>query len=281
VSGKLWVGPAVPLNPFFRSEIAHTYIWVVPGDDPFGKPGEPQKGQHNYVWTTVTNLSGELCRDARIEFYATPWSFFNQRAHATHIGTSYVDIPPNQSETVLCLSPWVPTWGDYPDQSIFVELHHYIDPLPAEEPTFFSIYEYSQVADLTFAIIPLPYKQPGQLHASLLDVPPVPGDARVRVEIVPSADPPASENELKNRTGLAGKHLATIAHVGLAHTPTGDNGKWRDTSAMRVSNSGERIYVIASSVPTSSPHTYQIVRVIIKIENKAPRGVTFAFTARE
>jgi hypothetical protein len=108
MSGRLWVGDPAVL-PAGRWTFSNPYIWVVPGDDPLGTPGQAHTGQNNYVWALVANEDREHDADAAfVDFYFESFSTALSRFAITLIGSSRVDLPRITKDNVLCVIPFRP-----------------------------------------------------------------------------------------------------------------------------------------------------------------------------
>ena len=107
-------------------------IWVVPGSDPEGAPGQPIAGTPAYLWARVRNNGSSSVTNAQVNFYwADPSAGFD-RTTAHPIGTSFVSLDPGQSSDVLCLQPWVPEYVNGGHECVLAEaFHNPSDPLPA------------------------------------------------------------------------------------------------------------------------------------------------------
>jgi len=106
-------------------------IWTVPGPDPNGAAGVPTVGQPCYVWARVHNLGTDSVQGATVRFWwANPGTNFD-RSTATQISTSYVDLNAGDTQDVLCLTPWDPSFVNGGHECLVVEAFQpNIDPLP-------------------------------------------------------------------------------------------------------------------------------------------------------
>ncbi len=109
-----------------------TDIWTVPGDDPEGAPGLPIVGEACYVWARVTNNGNSAVVDATVRFYWANPSVGFDRNTANHIGNANVSLNPGETQDVLCLIPWMPTFVNGGHECVLAEAFHTTDdPLPA------------------------------------------------------------------------------------------------------------------------------------------------------
>jgi len=109
-----------------------TDIWTVPGDDPEGAPGLPIVGEPCYVWARVTNGGTSAVTDATVRFYWANPSVGFDRNTANHIGDANVSLNAGETQDVLCLIPWMPTFVNGGHECVLAEAFHTTDdPLPA------------------------------------------------------------------------------------------------------------------------------------------------------
>lgn len=107
-------------------------IWTVPGNDPEGTPGLPIVGQPCYVWARVTNNGTDAVQNATVRFYWANPSVGFDRNTANHIGTANVSLDAGETQEVLCLIPWMPTFVNNGHECVLAEaFHSTYDPLPA------------------------------------------------------------------------------------------------------------------------------------------------------
>jgi hypothetical protein len=149
MSRTLWVGLPNDYYPWLNP-----YIWASL-QSPLGVLSPPNpltSGQPTYVWAKVTNNSDEEVIDATVRFFFSPYGTHFSRNRAVSIGYSSVSLAPQASDDVLCLTFWSPTEPSRQPFSsnrwhgcLIVEVHHYIDPLPAPSAQFDSPRQYTQV----------------------------------------------------------------------------------------------------------------------------------------
>ena len=106
-------------------------VWVVPGSDPEGSPGQPIAGTSAYLWAKVRNRGSSIANNAEVRFYwADPSAGFN-RETANLVGVSFVSLDPGDVGEVLCLQPWIPEFVNDGHECILAEtFHNPNDPLP-------------------------------------------------------------------------------------------------------------------------------------------------------
>ncbi len=105
-------------------------IWVVPGSDPMGAPGQPVVGERAFLWTRVQNSGDTRVTNASVRCWWADPSTAITRATAHRIGTSAVALEPGETKEVLCLSPWTPTNANGGHQCLIAEAFAPSDPLP-------------------------------------------------------------------------------------------------------------------------------------------------------
>jgi len=107
-------------------------IWTVPGDDPSGTPGLPIVGEQCFLYARVTNNGSNAVQDATVRFYWANPSVGFDRNTANHIGDANVSLNGGETQDVLCLVPWMPTFVNNGHECVLAEAFHpTYDPLPA------------------------------------------------------------------------------------------------------------------------------------------------------
>lgn len=128
-------------------------IWVVPGNDPNGSPGQPIAGQAAYLWGRVHNNGSSPANSARVNFYWSNPATGVLRSNSTLIGTSFVDLDPGETQEVLCLTPWIPTIVNDGHECVVAEVIHAADPLPNPLPDAFDPPAYEQIAQRNLSVL--------------------------------------------------------------------------------------------------------------------------------
>jgi hypothetical protein len=114
-------------NPWYLSPD----VWTVPGS-PDGAQGLPIVGQPCYLWARVTNNGKDGVNDATVRFYWANPSVGFDRNTANHIGDANVSLNAGETQDVLCLVPWMPSFVNGGHECILAEAFHPSqDPLPA------------------------------------------------------------------------------------------------------------------------------------------------------
>jgi hypothetical protein len=131
-------------------------IWVVPGDDPNGAPGQPIAGRDNYLWGRVRNTGATAASGIRVEFFWSNPATGVLRSNSTLVGYGYADVPAGGGSTeVLCITPWVPVVVNDGHECVVAQALHPGDPLPAPISDAFSAPTYRQVAQRNLTVVVL------------------------------------------------------------------------------------------------------------------------------
>lgn len=128
-------------------------IWVVPGTDPEGTPGQPVAGEQAYVWGRVHNKGEQAVSGAKVKFYWSNPATGVLRSNSTLIGSAFVDLDVGESKEVLCLIPWIPEIVNDGHECIVAEIIHSDDPLPSPLPDQFNPPEYDQIAQKNLTVL--------------------------------------------------------------------------------------------------------------------------------
>jgi hypothetical protein len=107
-------------------------IWTVPGDDPGGAQGMPIVGEPCFLYARVTNNGSTAVQNAAVRFYWANPSVGFDRTTANHVGDANVSLDPGETQDVLCLVPWMPTFVNGGHECVLAEAFDSVsDPLPA------------------------------------------------------------------------------------------------------------------------------------------------------
>jgi hypothetical protein len=90
----------------------------------------PTVGTPCYLKATVRNSGRTGVENASVRFYwANPAVGFD-RTTANLVGTAYIDLDPEQTDTALCLTPWSPAFVNQGHECVLAEVFHpSLDPL--------------------------------------------------------------------------------------------------------------------------------------------------------
>lgn len=128
-------------------------IWVVPGNNPNGSPGQPVAGQPNFLWGRAHNAGDQPALGARVNFYWSNPATGVIRSNSTLVGTSFVDLYSGETKEVLCVIPWVPVVVNDGHECVVAEVVHAGDPLPFPIPDPFDPPMYRQVAQKNLTVL--------------------------------------------------------------------------------------------------------------------------------
>lgn len=128
-------------------------IWVVPGNDPSGSPGQPVAGQPAYLWGRVHNNGSTTANSAQVKFYWSNPATSVLRSNSILIGSSFVNLDPGETQEVLCLTPWIPTIVNDGHECVVAEVIHAADPLPLPLPDVFDPQAYLQIAQRNLSVL--------------------------------------------------------------------------------------------------------------------------------
>jgi len=186
-------------------------LWVVPGGDPNGVPGQPVSGEMAYVWAKVHNRGKDSADDAKVNFYWSNPATGVLRSNSTLIGYSFVSLNAGETKDVLCVTPWIPVVVNNGHECLVAEVIHPADPLPAPVTDEFAPQLHRQVAQKNLNVITM--KDSGKMYSIQLSAPKrKKADYLVRLEI---------GGELQERNlvnlGLRGFHVSKnyVLNAGL------------------------------------------------------------------
>lgn len=128
-------------------------IWVVPGNDPNGPPGQPIAGEPAFIWGRVHNIGEQPVSGANVNFYWSNPATGVLRSNSTFVGSAFVDLEPGETKEVLCVIPWVPVVVNGGHECLVAEVIHSSDPLPSPLPDAFNPPLYRQVAQKNLTVL--------------------------------------------------------------------------------------------------------------------------------
>ena len=128
-------------------------IWVVPGVDPNGSPGQPIAGEPAFLWGRVRNTRDQTASGARVDFYWSNPATGVLRSNSTLIGSAFVDLDPGDTKEVLCVIPWIPEIVNNGHECVVAEVIHSSDPLPTPLPDEFDPPSYHQIAQKNLTVL--------------------------------------------------------------------------------------------------------------------------------
>lgn len=128
-------------------------IWVVPGSDPNGPPGQPVAGEPAFLWGRVRNTGDQTASGARVNFYWSNPATGVLRSNSTLVGSAFVDLNPGDIKEVLCIIPWIPEIVNNGHECVIAEVIHPSDPLPSPLPDEFDPPNYHQIAQKNLNVL--------------------------------------------------------------------------------------------------------------------------------
>lgn len=128
-------------------------IWVVPGSNPSGSPGNPIAGQIAYLWAHVANTGSTDANGVRVDFYWANPALQVTRSNATLVGSAFADVQAGGGQEVLCLVPWVPVIVNDGHECLVAVANHAGDTLPSPLPDAFDPPTYRQVAQKNLTVL--------------------------------------------------------------------------------------------------------------------------------
>lgn len=128
-------------------------IWVVPGNDPNGSPGQPVAGEPAFLWARVHNTGDQAASGARVNYYWSNPAAGVLRSNSTLVGSAFVDVNPGETKDVLCVIPWIPVIVNNGHECVVAEVIYPGDPLPSPLPDDFNPPAYHQVAQKNLSVV--------------------------------------------------------------------------------------------------------------------------------
>ncbi|ATL69238.1 hypothetical protein [Nocardia terpenica] len=253
-------------------------IWVVPGQDPNGSPGQPVAGQRAYLWARV--WADQAVSGVQVDFWVTDPSMQIRKSTATHIGSAYADIPAGGSREVLCLTPWNVTLINGGHECIVVEASSSADPLdptPAD-PDLLDASAYPQIAQRNLSVLPVGAQMrrevlltigAGVRRAETVEVTLEPGDELPRHALATlgvRADCCTTE---KIRATLTEKSMCGAADQ--EHLGDGQDEPIRLTVAP---GTAKPVYVNVATTDALTDGEYGLVRIVERAGDRVVGGVT-------
>jgi hypothetical protein len=253
-------------------------IWVVPGSDPNGPPGNPVAGQPAYLWAHVANTGDVAATGTRIDFYWANPAMQIVVGAATQIGSAYADVPPGGSQDVLCLVPWMPSIVNGGHECVLAAAHNpaELTPLPDPLPNGFDFNPpaYDEIAQRNLSVaaaamavrFPLTIVAPARADK----------DVVVAVEIGGTLD-----EKLLPQLGLRGfrptaKEVVEVELSREANPPARKGGRHARELELHVPR-GTAAGVFASISAERLPkREYQLVHVVERSKDRILGGISYA-----
>lgn len=128
-------------------------IWVVPGTDPNGLPGQPIAGEPAFLWARVQNTGDQIAAGAQVNFYWSNPATGVLRSNSTLVGSAFADLNPGETKEVLCVIPWIPVIVNDGHECVVAEVIHPGDPLPSPLADEFDPPTYHQIAQKNLSVL--------------------------------------------------------------------------------------------------------------------------------
>lgn len=251
-------------------------IWVVPGIDPNGAPGQPVAGQPAFVWGRVRNAGEQAISGAMVNFYWSNPAAGVLRSNSTPIGSSFVDLAPWESKEVLCVIPWLPVIVNGGHECLVAEVIHSADPMPVPLPDAFNPPAYRQVAQKNLTVLAIK-KSARVISIQLAASPRIARTVTVTVEQGGELD---KENLV--HAGLKGFVPARVKGVkaGLSVEPGCGETDMQEKLRVELKPGATRaVYLHIGPVDSLTPGTYHLVHVVSRQDKKTDGGVSFILTS--
>ncbi len=249
-------------------------IWVVPGNDPTGSPGNPIAGQPAYLWAHVANTGDVDANGVRIDFYWANPALQVLRSNSTLVGSAIADVPAGGSQDALCLVPWTPVVVNGGHECLVAVANHPSDPLPDPPPDDFNPPAYPQVAQKNLTVYV------ASMHASTHAIT-ISGGRRVDKVAVVTAEVGGELDRVSlDLLGLKDLRPAKkgVVEVGLAREPRCVGEKeslGANKMEVRVSKGASTAVFASIRARDLAPGEYQLVHLVERNADKVVGGLAF------
>ena len=264
-------------NPWWLSHD----IWVVPGNDPNGLPGQPVAGEAAFLWARVHNKGEQAVSGARVNYYWSNPTAGVLRSNSTSIGSAFVDLNPEETKEVLCIIPWIPVIVNDGHECVVAEVVHPSDPLPSPLPDSFDPPTHRQVAQKNLSVLAMKKRMmrimPIQVAAPL---------RRAQQLLVATEVGGAIDERLLDQAGLRGYQSMAGGDlkVGLSFEPDcgeGDEEQLEREIKVLLKPGTARAVYLRIWPPELEPKTYVLLHVISRSEDRVEGGITYIVVNRE
>lgn len=271
MSRTLWVGPPGG-DDHQVGRWLNSYIWTVPGSDPYGPAGPPRATGENYVWATVSNThETDPAIGAVVEFYFCHYGTAPQRS-ARLIGSSRVDIAARGSEDVLCVVPL----SERRDGCLQVVVRHWLDALPADWTPMAERYwnHHTQVGYLNLRVVDAPV---GMVEAREFEVSAPGADSTiVEVNLNEGFLTGGHRDQLLDRSGIGAAlpYDAGLAAFGLSHSPEPSAG-WEGVKQLSFNlphGESQMVYILTQTA--DGPPGFMGLNAVARADGRTQGGVS-------
>lgn len=250
-------------------------IWVVPGNDPNGSPGQPIAGEPAFLWGRVHNKGDNTASGTRVNFYWSNPATGILRSNSTLVGSAFVDLNPRDTKDVLCVIPWIPEIVNDGHECLIAEVIHPGDPLPSPLPNEFDPFNYNQIAQKNLTVLAM--KKNAMVMAIQLTAPIRKKKLlHIKTEI-------GGELDKQSLIQLGLKNFQPVGYdslkIGLSlESGCGDLSRERLEKEIKISikpGTSKAIYFNVWPQEELRPETYVLLHVISRDEEKIEGGMTY------
>lgn len=255
-------------------------IWVVPGNDPNGAPGNPVAGTSAYLWANVANKGDTNAIGVRIDFYWANPALQVLRSNSTLVGSAFADVSAGSSQDVLCLVPWMPVIVNDGHECLVAVANHSGDPLPSPPSDDFNPPAYRQVAQKNLTV--LAAGMTVSLHAITIG-----GWRRADKEVVVTAEVGGKVDKITlSRLGVKNLRPAkkNVVEVGIDRMPrcARDGGELGPTTLeLQVPRMTSAAVYVSVRAKNLAKGEYQLVNIIERSGDRILGGLGFIVVAEE
>ncbi len=255
-------------------------IWVVPGTNPNGPPGQPVAGQPAFLWCRVHNRGEQPASGAQVNFYWSNPATGVLRSNSTLVGSAFVDLNPAETKEVLCVVPWIPVVVNNGHECIVAEIIHPSDPLPLPESDAFNPPDHRQIAlkNLTvleiaksMMVLPVQVAAPARQAKKLL----------IEIEIGGTLD---KQNLIQIGLNDYRPAKCQSLYAGLSFEQGCDDMDEKELSkALEIcldAGTAKSVYLKVFP-PRLNPKTYVLLHVISRSEKRVDGGITYIVIGAE
>jgi hypothetical protein len=255
-------------------------IWVVPGNDPNGAPGQPTAGEPAFLWARVHNKGEQSATGSRVNYYWSNPAAGVLRSNSTAVGFAFVDLDAGETKDVLCIIPWVPVVVNDGHECVVAEVIHTSDPLPSPLPDPFDPPTYRQVAQKNLTVLVMKKRM-----ARILPIQ-ISAPKRAARELLITAEPGGRlDDRLLAQVGL--KEFQRVdggLNFGLSLDASCDTATDVPTEqSIRVAlkpGTARPVYlrVAAADLP---PRSYMLLHVVSRSEQRIEGGISYVVVPGE
>ena len=263
-------------NPWWLSHD----IWVVPGNDPNGMPGQPVSGEPAFLWARIHNKGEQAVAGACIKYYWSNPATGVLRSNSSEIGSAFVDLNPGETKEVLCIIPWIPVIVNDGHECVVAEVIHSSDPLPGPLPDPFDPPNYHQVAQRNLNVLAMKARKMRVLPIQLATPIRRAKQLLIKVEVGGQIDDRLlAPMNLREFIPADGENLK----VGLSlDSSCGDENEQFEREIKVGLNPGTARAVYLKVFPAElEPRTYTLLHITSQSDEKIEGGITYVVVNQE